>query len=155
MRTRTTVFAVLLSFLVLVLLGGCGPGKYVPRANEEIYGSWTNEKMEYQKVVVAPESEKMYIKLDDTTSFEESSQQIVSRWTDSEGNVWYKCSNTRNKGPHSGTKFARLDKLSKSGTVWESVWTAPANDEEMKNPKYPIKIDPQDSLYNIYYRTKE
>lgn len=29
--------------LSLILLEGCGQGKYRPKLNEELYGTWTNE----------------------------------------------------------------------------------------------------------------
>ncbi len=138
----------------LILLGGCAKAKYVAGPNEEIYGTWTNEKMDFKKVAMAPEGKYMYLQLADTTPFEESTGQIAAKWTDSEGSVWYKFSYTRTKGPHAGSKFTELDKLSKSGKVWEYVWTAPANDAEMKNPSYPTKIDPQDYLYSVYYRAQ-
>ena len=147
---------VMLFGAALIMLGGCASAKYVAKPNEEIYGTWVNEKMSAQKIVVGPDGGKTYLKLTDTTPYFETAGEIVSKWTDSEGNIWYKCMSARVKGAYANAaaKFTELDKLSKSGTVWESVWTMPMSDEEIKNPKYPTKIDPQDSNYGIYYRAQ-
>lgn len=151
-RTAFLYFAIVLT--CGLMLGSCSPSKYVAKANEEIFGTWTNEKMSAQKSVIGADGGKLYLKLTDETPYAESTGEWISKWTDSEGNIWYKSLNSRSKGPYSGFKFAELDKLSKSGTVLESVWTAPSSDEELKNPKYPTKIDPQDSSYNIYFKVK-
>ena len=154
MKVRTLILCSTTLACVLMLCC-CGPGKYVAKPNEEIYGTWINEKADAQKLVIGPEGGKMYLKVNDTDVYAETTGEIVSKWIDSEGNIWYKSSNARSKGAYAGMKFTELDKLSKSGTVWESVWIMPSNDEQMKNPKYPNKIDPQDPNYEIYYRAKE
>jgi hypothetical protein len=137
-----------------LMLGSCSPSKYVAKPNEEIFGTWTNEKMSAQKLIIAADGGKLYLKVTDETPYSESTGAWISKWTDSEGNIWYKSFNSRIKGPYSGFKFTELDKLSKSGTVLESVFKAPSNDEELKNPQYPTKIDPQDSSYTIYFKAK-
>ena len=43
MKTRWTFLMIVLSLLALLLLGGCGPAKYAPKANEELYGTWINK----------------------------------------------------------------------------------------------------------------
>jgi hypothetical protein len=89
MKTRTTILAVLLSFLALILLGGCGPGKYVPRANEEFYGTWINEKMDPMKIVISPDgSFGDYNLTTATTPFRGGKWKIFRKWTDSEGSVY-------------------------------------------------------------------
>lgn len=154
MKTRTPLLFSVFVIACVLILSSCSPSKYVAKPNEEIYGTWTNEKMSVQKLVIAPDGGKMYLKLTDTTPYAEVGGEWTSKWTDSEGNIWYKSIASRTKGPYSGFKFTELDKLSKSGTVLESVWTAPSSDEELKNPKYPTKIDPQDPNYTIYFRAK-
>ena len=91
--------------------------------------------MSPRRFVVAPDGWKPYLKLADTTPFFETAGQFVRKWTDSEGNVWYRYFGTRT-------------------TVWESMWGAPGSDEEMKNPRYPAKIDTQDTNYKIYYKAQ-
>jgi hypothetical protein len=41
---------------------------------------------------------------------------IVDKWTDSEGNIWYKLYTQQPKLQ----RWFELDKISKNGTVWES-----------------------------------
>ena len=156
-RTRKLLFVVLLSLLAVLLLGSCGPGKYTPKPNEEIYGTWINEKMDMQKCVVTAEGWKQYHHTSDPGAFYEGTGQTVAKWSDSQGNIWYKGILSVTKGGTiEGYKFYTLDKLSKSATVWEEMFFVPMSDQEMKNPKYPTKIDPTDtSHYMVYYRAKE
>jgi hypothetical protein len=142
--------------LSLIQLASCGPGKYTPKPNEEIYGTWTNEKMSPQKEIHTADGSKQYLYTSDSTSFYEGTGKTISKWTDSEGNIWYKVLSTfTTPNTYKGQIFTVLEKLSKSATVWESVWASPSSDAELKNPVYPAAIDPNNSNYRIYYRTEK
>ena len=89
MKTRT-ILALSAGFMGLVLLAGCGPRKYVPVANEEIYGTWTNEGLKWQKLVVFAGGTKLYVNLADADPVMETTDQIIEKWKDADGNIWYK-----------------------------------------------------------------
>ncbi|MGD0726410.1 MAG: hypothetical protein ABSB63_12710 [Spirochaetia bacterium] len=152
MKTRTMLFAALVILLALTLLGGCGAGKYVPKPNEEVYGTWINKSISPQKEVDTPDGWKQYGLISDPNPESEGTGQITSKWTDSEGNVWYKTLGTVTAGNYKGSKFQTLTKLSKSGTVKESVSLTV---EEFDSSGYPTKIDPKEMLYSLYYRTEK
>ena len=127
MKTRLVLFSAIVVLLALILLGGCAPGK----PKEEIYGTWTNDTStntyvimsgHIQKEVITPDGWKQYSKILDTDRLQEGTAQIESKWTDSDGNIWYKRRIIVTAGnlADAGTKDQELDKLSKSATVWES-----------------------------------
>jgi uncharacterized lipoprotein YehR (DUF1307 family) len=154
MKAKRMLFYVLFALLVVLMLAGCASGKYVPKPNEELYGTWINEKMSPQKLVNTPDGWKQYLHVSDSTPFYEGTRGITRKWTDSEGNIWYETFSTftSGAGDYNGKSFTVLEKLSKSATVLESVWTMATSDQELKTPTYPSKIDPKDSEYSIYYR---
>ena len=146
--------------IALVLLAGCGPGNYTPKQNEELYGSWTNgtysgevsEKANVpQKQVIDSSGYHLFRLLDDPAQYWTGSEQIVGKWADSEGNIWYK---TRRGGWNNGTKSVVpqiLYRLSKSYTVMESV---SAIRDTYVPGAFPTKIDPKDPSYTTYSRAK-
>lgn len=159
MKSRVVFLSVSVISLSVFLLGGCASGKYVPKASEELYGTWTSEQAvnDYshpQKAVVTADGYKHYIKVSDSVPSEEGTEQINSKWTDTEGSIWYKTFGAATTGQYKGYKYQALVKLSKSGTVQESVFIA-IGFEEFDPKKYPTKIDPTDSTYKIQYRAKE
>ena len=156
MKTRKLFFVASVALSATLLLGSCGPGKYTPKPNEEISGTWINEKMDMQKHVYSAGGLKDYLHASDAAPFYEITEQIVAKWTDSEGSIWYKTFDTVTKGGTiGGQKFTTLVKLSKSATVLEDTWLFPSSDQELQHPKFPMKIDPNSGYYAIYYRAKE
>lgn len=111
MRNRV-ILIVFGGFVALVLLAGCGPGKYVPKANEEIYGTWIHEGIRYQKLVVFAGGEKEYLSVADAEPVMETTEQISAKWKDGDGNIWYKTFELYISGPMKGTKIQRLWKIS-------------------------------------------
>jgi hypothetical protein len=137
----------------LALLGGCGPGKYVPRANEEIYGTWTNPDSAQQKVVIGPSGWLIYAYMDDTSEIWGGSGQIVQKWTDSQGVIWYKTFSTVTSGYGGGRggKSQSLYRLSKGGTVLEAQEATVA---DLDPKQFPARIDPNDrDNYRMYFRS--
>jgi hypothetical protein len=153
MKTRTMIPVVLATLVALVLLGGCATGKYAPKANEELYGTWTNEDTAnidlIQRQVYSSGEWKDYHKLADSVPVDETTFQIDSKQTDATGNIWYRLSCTQKTGPAAGVDFRMLSKLSKSSTVLEYVF-------KMSSPygpiSYPTQIDTKSDTYHIFYR---
>ena len=155
---RILIVAVSIVLLALIQIGGWAQTKYVPKENEEIYGTWLNEKRtntdNCQKVVITADGWKEYYNISDSVSFFEGREFFDSKWTDSEGNIWYKTFGTVTKetAAAQGVKYQELDKISSAGTVWESVYAVVV---EYDPDSYPTKVDPTDCTYKIYYRTKK
>jgi hypothetical protein len=139
------------SIAVLLLLSGIGftQGNYVPNANEEIYGTWINPKMQMQKNVSFVGGSKDYFLADGTEPFIESNAKLANKWTDAEGNVWYQRYGTIVTGAYKGTKWQSLEKISQSGLIREWVSKAVTT---FAAENYPKTIDPKDHDYRIYYR---
>ncbi len=152
MRNRMLFVSTLAAMLCLTLLGGCATGKYVPKANEELYGTWTNKDMSPQKRVISPGEFKNYGLVSDPNPELEGTLQIDSKWTDSDGNIWYRTFGTLKSGAWKGHNFQGLAKLSQSGTVLETEDYAFIGD--FNRDYYPAKINPQGMLYGLYYRAK-
>jgi hypothetical protein len=80
----------------------------------------------------------------------EGTEQIMTKWTDKSGDVWYKTFGKVSKGEHSGALFEEITKISKSGKVKESVFVAPVN---FYNPDWLWQgVDPSLHNYHIFYR---
>ena len=145
------ICAMLLGYLIP--FGANAQDKYVPKPNEELYGTWTNSEndptWQMQKEIVSADGYKDYAKTIDTVPFQESTLHMDSKWTDSEGNIWYKVYGILTSGPYAGYNWQTLVKLSKSGTVRESQRsTAAQYDPEW----YPTELKPGDTFYSIHYR---
>ena len=158
MNKHVAILGTLVCLLVLVLLGGCGPTKYTPKPNEELYGTWVNKSYSGhydltdahpQKEVIDSNGYHVFRFVDDAAVYFAGVETITSKWTDSEGNIWYK---TYKGAWTNGTKPAVphfLYKLSKSATVRESVYTI----RDSYTPgAFPSKVDPKDSSYLVYTR---
>lgn len=151
---------VLTCLLVSVLLVSCGPGKYVEKPNEELYGTWTNESYSGvitqgtytpQKSVVTPGAYSDYRMLTDHGPGFTGKEEVTSKWKDSEGNIWYKINMSGSTGDNT-FKWQSLQKLSKAGTVREFVVV----DVAVFSPdSYPTKVEPGAPNYKIYYREKQ
>jgi hypothetical protein len=164
MKTRMVFLGTLVILLSIIPFGAYAQEKYVPKENEELYGTWTNQSAnsaQPQKTVNFDGGYKDYEKISDTINpYEEGTEQIVEKWTDSEGNIWYKTLTTVTfgitpSGPYKGYdykgwKFQSLEKLSKSGSVRE-VMSVRVSDFSPK--LYPRKIDP-DGDYMRFYRAE-
>jgi hypothetical protein len=139
------VFGVLFILSVLILLSSCG---YSPKANEELYGTRTNESYgtmtnnvySPQKEVINPDGYEGYRLISDPDPSQKGREHIASKWKDSEGNIWYKTFGTAANGDTTWA-FRSLIKVSKSATVRESVgvWVAAPKSAS----DYPTKIDPK------------
>ena len=149
MKTRILCVSISLLFIVFMALNLFCEDAYVPTDNEEIYGIWINQ--EYgtteasfsQKRIINPDGTwEEYSSMIDI-GFRTLNYTIIDKWTESEGNIWYKL-RTEYGGKEYGTKpFYELHKISNSGLTWEFVRSAET---------YPTQIDPNHPMYFIYYR---
>jgi hypothetical protein len=126
-------------------------GFYVPRKNEEIYGIWINTTYTgwtyAQKWVIYDwGGYERYSKATDET-FVIGAYIIVDRWTDSEGNIWYK---TYVHERNEWIPVFELNKISKAGAVLEYVIAfddfPTADNMNSKNPYYRIYYREQDAF---------
>jgi hypothetical protein len=155
--------AVFVAFLV-ILLGVCGAlgfgqETYTPKPNEEIYGTWVNDEMMPPKVVINPDgSIEYYFPASYSKPYQGWKSEIVKKWTDSEGNVYYETYDTLTfGGTMEHTRFQCLKKVSKSGTVLEWNWVTVS---KFGPEKFPPALDPTKNAvdvsgYLIYSRAKE
>ena len=101
MKGRTLLLCSALILVALLLLDGyCFGQNYIAKSNEELYGTWTNENAQPQEMVKFPGGYKTYDKISDSNPYEEGTEQIAEKSTDSEGNVWYKTFGTVTFGIH-------------------------------------------------------
>jgi hypothetical protein len=151
MKAEKKILRIAILLLAVVFVAGCAPGKYVPKANEELYGTWTNEKgVEVEKKISnSPADFKMYLTVSDTDPSVGGTAEILSKSKDSDGNIWYKTFGTFTSGSGSGTKYQCLWKISGSGTVMECVLQTVV-DFDPKN--YPSSIDKSADYYRIFFR---
>lgn len=143
-------------FLVVAagLLGACTAQPYQPKSNEEIYGTWIADKAAQQKLVIAAGELRNFTLADDTQPYNACTQVITARWKDPEGTLWYKTCQTitGGLGGLKGTKWQSLNRLSKAGSVLETM-AAPVRDFDPK--AYPEKLDPASESYAVFHRSIE
>jgi len=156
MSTRKTILTLAVLSL-LPSLTATAQDKYVPKPNEEIYGIWINQARLPQKEVITPEEWTEYTRMTDSEPFLQGNWEIVGKWTDSEGNIWYKSLITITGGSVGlrGMTRAELSKLSKSAAVWEHVWNWPIKEQGQQQAVFPDMIDRSSNQYGIFYRAKE
>jgi hypothetical protein len=140
----------LLVLVGVIALGGRVVCQYIPLANEELFATWLNVNMALQKTVNLNGEIKDYMFKDDSSTYQEATEQIASKWTDSDGNIWYQTFGTMTSGPYKGIKYQDLHKLSKDATVNEFQFKAPVFSFSPNG--YPKELDSSNSNYRIYYR---
>ena len=146
MKTRLLLIGAAILLLALIVLGGFSIVLKL-RSQDPFYGTFTNEQMTPQKAVCFPGGFKDYALASDTVPAYEGTERIVARWTDSEGNHWYKTQATRPDG-----HYLTLQRISKSGTVKELTANQVA---DFSSGDFPTTIDPAGAIYLISYRTSE
>jgi len=159
-KTVRILSFVLVAFFVLIPSAAIAQDRYVPQPKEEIYGTWTNEKnivswVHPQKIVISQDTMEVYEKLASSLPPDKVIWSIVDRWTDSEGNVWYKANGTGTSGAK-GYKWEELYKLSKNATILERAFVALPFGSDFDPSQYPTQIDPNDYVgYTIWYRAEQ
>jgi hypothetical protein len=114
---------------------------------EDTYGTWVNPDYEwgiYEEVIILnPDGTIVgYDKETDTEPEYTIQSTITDSWNDNEGNLWIELD-----GPGVGVfgdfYIYWLNKFSKKGMVWESVFSF---------VDYPDELSPIGGIYTIYYR---
>jgi hypothetical protein len=156
MNTRKLIFGFSVILIILVLLAGCTNKKmdvteeefYIPDSREEIYGTWVNtdysgRSFQPQKIVNYHwGAYDIFMKADNDLVSYKGALTIIDKWTDSEGNIWYKSYFKENST--SGVNF-ELGKFSNNGNTWEFVFDSIVfPTEDQMNSAGPH--------YKIYYR---
>jgi hypothetical protein len=128
--------------------------KYVPTPNEQLFGTWRSASMSPQKTMHFLGGYKDFALINDTNPAAEDKEEIVAKWTDSDGNICYKTLSTAASGSWAGSTVLTVQRISKSGTVKESVSRRLFSDY---NPRIEVlmEIDPSDYTYRIYYREEK
>lgn len=120
---------------------------YVPKENEELYGTWVNE--EYNSMIINArwdwKSDGNWASYPNTTGEPnwKGKYSITEKWTDDSGAVWYKMTW---KNEIYGKSGYGLIRIGDSGLTMETAFSFSA---------YPTKIDSTTSLWGyggIYYR---
>jgi len=111
-------------------------------------GTWINEDFNSHAFFARLElyrdgSWDGYNRISDTGKKETGHYAIVDKWTDSEGNIWYKTHWWYGPIDEEHISDYEIDKLSESGKVWEYISDA---------YEFPTEIDESDPRYHIYYR---
>jgi len=155
MKKPVIFFASLLILLIALGVPIFGQEKYTPKPNEELYGTWVNDKMN-EKMVMNPDgSFADYYPASYNKPYQGGKSEIFKKWTDSEGNVFYNTYVTIIFGSP-GYKTQDLCKVSKSGTVLEMQWVGVSDFGPEKFPSaFDAKTQSEIMGYFIYYRAKE
>jgi len=153
-------FFVSSALLLIIPLGAMAQDKYIPIANEEIYGTWINTNITHtntQKIIVSADGARHYALLSDSAPYDGATLVIDSKWTDSEGNTWYKTHGTITSGNWKGYSFVELDRLNVTSRIWEAqfTWlesTSLGPNAQINPALYPEKFNPESSNHGVFYR---
>ena len=154
MKTRTYVSILILIFVVLIIVGGCATAKkaYVAKEDEELYGTWVNPEYDEEshvakKVIKHDGTWDEYAMSNSNRPLGTGEYTIIDKWTDSEGNIWYKIISTffDEKSIQRSNTYYYLSKIDKTGNVYELLFSS---------TDYPTEFDPDNLRYNyrIHYR---
>ncbi len=151
MKVREAVIGVRVVALAVASLGACAPARYVAKPNEELYGTWQREMTGAKKIAFAAGSYRTYSLQTDVDPLFAGRLEITSRWTDAEGNLWYKANQTvtAGTGGFKGAKSQVLYRVSKSGGALEST-DVPVREFDLN--AYPSQLDPKCCSYGPYSR---
>ncbi len=149
MKARMYVSISILVFVTLLVFGGCATAKKVSKKDYRFFsGTWINEEYNSHPflarlVIRSNGTFDGYFRIADTEKAGIGHFIIVDKWTDSEGNIWYKTHvwpGVIVEGKPSGYE---LDKFSNSGNVWEYISIT---------GDFPAEIDENHVKYHLYYR---
>jgi hypothetical protein len=141
------LFTAILVSLIIFVSFAHSEEPYVPKENEELYGIWVNQ--EYNTTTVHARwdwnSDGTWASYPKTTGEPnwEGPYSITEKWTDAEGNVWYK---VKWEDKWLALKGFGLIKISDSGNTIEANYSY---------GDYPAKIDPNQGFWEyagIHYR---
>ena len=150
MKARTLVSILIFVITVLVIVGSCATGKkaYIPQDSEELYGTWVNEEYDKKginaKWVLKPDGTLEGYTTSDSKKITETGEFIITdKWTDSEGNIWYKyMKKTLVIGAIKNLNtYYFLIKIHKELDIAEELWSS---------VDYPTEFNPDNMRYNYW-----
>jgi len=147
MKTKTVIL-ISAALVMFVPIGAYAQGKYLPKPNEELCKTWENVNTYPQKTVQFVGGYKDYDLITDPTPTGEGIEQIMKKWTDADGNIWYWTFGKITVGRYAGVQWQCLSKISHNGTLKEEVVVAPAYEFD---PNNPAELDPGNRTYRVYY----
>jgi hypothetical protein len=150
-KIKFPVALVCLLGLFITINVGCAPKKYIPKVNEELYGTWINEKSSYPKLEIYAGGSKLYYDISSSSSTAaETAEEIVSKYKDHDGNAIYQTQETVIGGLAKGDKAQNLIRISKDGKTLE-VENKDVVDFDSKY--FPVDFSSHaDNDYHIFYR---
>ena len=151
MMTRAFMISAVLLLSVLVFpTSYAKDGEFFkPSDDDEIFGTWVNTEYSGdqgwpQKIVYRPWGYVEYFMLvKNKNPVWPGTSTLVEKWTDEEGNIWYKDYYREQYGGASA--LYQLYKISNNGTVFEMIW---------RKREFPTEaeMDPNGATYRIFYR---
>jgi beta-lactamase regulating signal transducer with metallopeptidase domain len=157
LKKRWLVFTVSVFVVsVLVVVGGCLSAQphfaaspvHVPEWNEELYGTWVNLDYPGNKDFAQKWSLyrygvfERYYREGSAAAERRRTFFFIEKWQDAEGNVWY---TTNEMGAGATTTYFVLYRISKGGSVLETVWST-------QGYPRPGDLEPENGKYRIMYR---
>lgn len=139
------------SVCLMLLLASCVRRPYDAKQDEEIYGTWTSKTASYHKVVIYSNGTwENYVYETDQTPVHKGTFQIVEKWRDANGIVWYKQLVQTTSGTAAGVKSQTLDRIEATGDVWESDFNLYF--DKIDPNSFPTTINPKSYFYTKYQR---
>jgi len=149
MKIRTLVSILILVLAVLIISEGYATEKRVTKRDYKFFsGTRINEEYNSHhfpaKYVIRRDGTfDCYFRTTDTKVAVNGHYVIVEKWTDLEGNIWYKSHTWEGVMVEGKPWRYELDKVSNSGKVWEYI-ALPGD--------FPTELDENNFHYHIYYR---
>lgn len=143
----------LFGLIMILLFAGCRSTPPAIFTLEDLAGTWLNEDYsaigsyyDPKEVVTADGVVRGYSQITDAEPDWTYKISIVECWRDENGDIWFKCE-WKNIGREAEvaktTEYYGINKISVSGTVWESC---------LKGSDYPTELSPLGGGYTIHFR---
>ena len=149
MKTRALVLILVLICVALIIFESYANDKKAFKKDYKfLAGTWINEEYNSHPhkakfVLYRDGTFDNYNKTSDTEIHGSGHVIITDKWTDSEGNIWYKMHVWWGDIVEGKPGGYELDRISKSGKVWEFI---------NLTGDYPTEMDENFFHYHIYYR---
>ena len=149
MKTKALVSILIFVLAVLIISEGFATEKKVTKRDYRFFsGTWINEEYNSRafnaKYIIRRDGTyDAYNRLSDTGKNWIGYYEIVEKWIDDEGNIWYKMHVWTGVKVEGKPMSYELDKFSNSGKVWEYI---------SLDGGFPTEMDVNHHWYHIYYR---
>ena len=149
MKIRMFVLILILAFIILNICEGYAADKKVTKKEYKFFsGTWINEEYNSHPhlaryVIRRDGTFDCYFRTTDTKKAGNGHYVIVEKWTDLEGNIWFKMHTWLGVMVEGEPAKYELAKFSNSGKVYECI-ALPGG--------FPTELDENNFHYHIYYR---